>query len=219
MLYIGWGDGGWRGDPHNNGQNPMTMLGSMLRIDVNGRSGGRDYAIPQDNPFVRREDGLAEVWAYGLRNPWKYSFAPDGRLIVADVGQDEYEEIDIISRGGNYGWNIREGRHCYRPSSGCRTNELIDPVYEYSHEEGQSVTGGYVYTGERISDLKGRYIFGDFVQGRVWALDLADKNSAMQAEVYTLGKWPLMISTFGRDHDGELYVADFAGGAIYRMER
>ncbi len=218
MLYIGWGDGGWRFDPHGNGQNGMTMLGSMLRIDINKSEGGKPYAVPRDNPFLGKGCCLPETYAIGLRNPWRYSFDPRGRLIVADVGQDLHEEIDIVTAGSNLGWNIREGAHCFQPKTGCRTQGLTEPIYEYGREEGQSITGGYVYTGKSIAALKGKYIFGDFVSGRLWAIDLPEKADGRSGEAITLGKWPLLISTLGRDGAGEIYIANFGTGIIYRLD-
>ena len=209
MLYIPWGDGGFRGDPGRHGQNPATPLGSLWRIDVDGSSPGKAYGIPADNPFLKTRGFLPETWAYGFRNPWKLSFAPDGRLILADVGQDLWEEIDIVRRGGNYGWPIREGTHCYEDDP-CRAKGLIPPVYEYGREDGVSVTGGYVYNGaDRV--LRGRYIFGDFVSGRLWALNLQPPH-----DVIALGRWPLLISTFA-SRKGEIWLADYGGGGVYRL--
>lgn len=210
-LYIGLGDGGWRADPGRHGQNGQTLLGSILRIDVRPDKNGRPYSIPHDNP----KGALApEVFAIGLRNPWKFSFAPDGRLIVADVGQDKYEEISIVRKGGNYGWNIREGFHCFEPPQACRTAGLIGPIYEYSHDEGKSITGGYVYTGSGIPSLRGKYVFADFVSGWMRAITLPREG---KAQAMDLGKWPILIATFGRAADGELYVSDFGKGTIYKL--
>lgn len=211
-LYIGLGDGGWRADPQGNGQNPKTLLGSILRIDPRPGPDKRPYTVPPDNPGGT---WAPEIFAIGLRNPWKFSFAPDGRLIVADVGQDKYEEISVVRKGGNYGWNIREGFHCFEPPKGCQTANLIDPVYEYSHEEGKSITGGYVYTGSSIPFLRGKYVFGDFVSG--WIRAISIPRAGKVTDVINLGRWPILISTFGRSADGELYVADFAKGTIYRL--
>lgn len=215
MLYIGWGDGGWKDDPDENGQNPRTLLGAMLRIDVDQQENGKPYAIPKDNPyFTTHKNWAREIWAIGLRNPWKYSFGPSGQLIVADVGQDAYEEVSIIEKGDNLGWNTMEANHCFDPEEGCNRNGLKTAIFEYGREEGQSITGGYVYLGSR-TELKGKYIFGDFVKGRIWAIDLPADNQPVEA--YALGKWPLLISTFARDSAGEVYVADFASGKIYRI--
>lgn len=219
FLYIGFGDGGSGGDPHGNGQNPATLLGAMLRIDVDHQADGKPYAIPADNPFLGREGFLPELWAMGLRNPWRYSFAPDGRLIVADVGQDTWEEIDLVKAGDNLGWNIREARHCFEPKTSCRTEGLVDPIYEYGRDTGSSITGGYVYTGSRVPELAGKYLFADFVSGRIRALDLPAQvsNDAPLANAWALGRWPLLIASFGRDARGEVYVTDFSGGKVYRI--
>jgi glucose/arabinose dehydrogenase len=210
MLYIGWGDGGFRNDPKGHGQNADTLLGSMLRVDVTP-DGDKQFTVPADNPKLSTEH--PEVWAIGLRNPWRYSFAPDGRLVVADVGQDAFEEVSIVGAGDNMGWKIREAAHCFEPSEDCTTEGLVDPIWEYGRDEGQSITGGYVYTGSAIEGLGQRYVFADFVSGRIWALDLDDPSS-----VATLGRWPFLPSTFGRDGAGELYVASFGDGAIYALE-
>ena len=218
-LYIGFGDGGWRDDPHKNGQNPKTLLGTMLRIDPQNKKNSKanqskPYSIPADNP---RLGWLPEIYAIGLRNPWKFSFAPDGRLIVADVGQDTYEEISIVEKGKNYGWNIREGFHCFDPPENCSTAGLVDPVYEYTHDEGKSITGGYVYNGSLIPSLKGYYVFGDFVGGWIKAIRLPADGRQRVTESVDLGRWPILISTFGRSASGELYVADFGKGTIYQI--
>jgi len=218
-LYIGLGDGGWANDPHLNGQNTKTFLGSMLRIDVRASSSGKSYRIPPDNPFVKNSNYLPEIWAFGLRNPWRYSFSPDNRLIVADVGQNLFEEVSIVERGENHGWNIKEGFHCFSPKKNCSKKGLTEPIWEYGRDEGISITGGYVYTGKAIPKLKNKYIFGDYDSGRIWALDLPPKGSKQSVDdVFTLGKWPIRISTFGRAPNGEVYVAAFLSGQIYRLE-
>jgi glucose/arabinose dehydrogenase len=216
-LYIGLGDGGWRGDPLNNGQNPKTLLGSMLRIDPNpDKTLNKPYTIPKDNPFYDSKDGLPEIYAYGLRNPWRFSFAPDGRLIVADVGQDKFEEIDILESGKNYGWNPKEGFHCYIEN--CKSDLYSDPIYEYGRSEGQSITGGYVYTGSSFSAIQNKYIFGDFISGRIWAIDLPEGQKTISSkDVSALGKWNILISTFGRDSDGEIFLADYQTGKIFKL--
>ncbi|AOP36020.1 dehydrogenase [Leptospira tipperaryensis] len=218
FLYVGWGDGGWKDDPKKNGQNPKTLLGSMLRIDVNATENGKGYKIPQDNPFINDACCAPETFAYGFRNPWRYSFDPLGRLILADVGQDLWEEVDIIEKGKNYGWNIKEATHCFDPKQNCDEKGLTDPIYEYGREEGQSITGGYVYSNKAISQLNGKYVFADFVSGRIWALDLPDTTGQPAKKVYTLGKWPVLISSFGRDASGKVYLTDFGSGKIYRLD-
>ena len=217
MLYIGWGDGGFKDDPKGHGQNPKTLLGSMLRVSVDPDTSGKPYTVPSDNPFIGNATYAPETFAYGFRNPWRYSFDPKGRLIVADVGQDLFEEVSIVERGGNYGWNIREGAHCFEPKENCKTENLRDPVYEYGRKEGQSITGGYVYLGDEISALKNKYVFADFMSGRIWAIALPDASTAKAEQAYTLGQWPVLISTFGRDAAGNLYAADFGTGKILRF--
>jgi glucose/arabinose dehydrogenase len=218
FLYVALGDGGFRADPHGHAQNLGTLLGKILRIDIGGRSEG-GYGIPTDNPFVGVKGARAEIFAYGLRNPWRFSFDPHDRLVVGDVGQDTWEEIDLVGRGENLGWNAREARHCFDPKEGCRTQGLVEPVLEYGREAGTSITGGYVYTGKDVPELEGEYVFGDFVSGNVWAAKLPGPYLASKelVEPRHLGKWPFLISSFGRDETGELYLLDFAGGALYRL--
>ncbi len=218
MLYIGFGDGGWRGDPLDEGQSASSHLGSMLRIDVDHPEGDRPWSAPADNPGRSAPGWPAETFAIGLRNPWRYSFSPDGRLIVADVGQDLWEEIDLVPPGSNLGWSRREGAHCYPADAACTDEGLTDPIYEYPHgADGSSVTGGLVYTGARIPALHGRYVFGDFLSGRVWALELPAAPGAPAAGPAALGRWQVLISSFARDADGELYLLDFQGGAVHRI--
>jgi glucose/arabinose dehydrogenase len=217
-LYIGLGDGGARDDPHGNGQNPRTLLGSMLRIDVDGRDEGKPYRVPPDNPFVGKPEYLPEIWAYGLRNPWRYSFDPEKRLIVADVGQDHYEEIDIVQAGDNLGWKIKEGASCYKGKPGdCERGDLVDPIFAYGRDQGASITGGFVYTGQRITALRGLYVFADYVSGRLWAIELPRDRKQAVTQAKTLGQWPILPATFGRDAHGEIYVASFTRGEIYRL--
>ncbi|HVE87257.1 MAG TPA: PQQ-dependent sugar dehydrogenase [Myxococcales bacterium] len=217
MLYIGFGDGGFANDPHGNGQNPGTWLGKMLRVDVDHPGGDRPYGIPADNPFVGKEGWKPEIYALGLRNPWRYSFDPRGRMVIADVGQDQWEEIDFLARGGNYGWNVREARHCFKPKSDCATAGLIEPLYEYGHDEGQSITGGYVYEGKSVPALAGKYLFADFTSGRVWAVELPEKVDGAAGEPWALGRWSMLPATFGKAADGEVYLADFGEGTVYRF--
>ncbi len=214
-LYIGFGDGGSAGDPEANGQNMATLLGSILRIDVDGAV---PYAIPPDNPFARNSScasgGCPEIYAWGLRNPWRFSFdLATGRMWVGDVGQDRWEEVDLIERGGNYGWNIREGSRCFRTTD-CPSVGLAAPAAEYPHDEGCSVTGGYVYRGNRLTDLDGIYIYGDYCSGKIWGL----RPPAEGHKTELLATSTLAISSFGQGNDGEIYVLDFDGGGIYRVE-
>jgi glucose/arabinose dehydrogenase len=214
FLYIGLGDGGSGGDPLGNGQNLQTLLGKMLRIDVDHTTGLLPYAIPADNPFVAG-GGLPEIWAYGLRNPFRFSFdTASGKLFVGDVGQNLYEEIDILQKGGNYGWNVMEGLHCYSPATGCDMTGLVLPISEYSHSEGIAVIGGYVYHGPAIPALAGSYVFGDFGAGKIWRL--TQDNSGAWQRVLLLSGGPNM-SSFGRDSAGELYLVDYGGGAVLKV--
>ncbi len=213
-LYIATGDGGGGGDPNNNGQNIDSLLGKILRIDVNG---GFPYAIPPTNPFVG-QPGADEIWAYGLRNPWRFSFdRVTGDLFIGDVGQNAWEEINFqpagSSGGHNYGWRLMEGFHCYNPSSNCNDGSLTLPILEYGHSLGCSVTGGYRYRGSQIPALFGYYLYGDYCSGRIWG---ALPSSGGVWSAVELLDTTLFISTFGEDNSGELYVADL-NGAIYRI--
>ncbi len=217
FLYIGTGDGGSGGDPNNNGQNRQQLLGKLLRIDVDS---GTPYAVPASNPFVGRSDARPEIWAFGLRNPWRFSFDRETRdLWIADVGQGSWEEIDFqpgTSVGGeNYGWRTMEGTHCFNPSSNCNRNGLALPVIEYDHSAGAcSVTGGHRYRGFRHQRLRGTYIYGDFCTGVIWgATPRADGTWAPRQ----LANTNFQISSFGEDANGEVYVVDL-GGAIYQIE-
>ena len=219
-LYIATGDGGFKNDPHGNGQNLKTLLGKLLRIDVDHKDQGKEYAIPKDNPFLSQASARPEIWAYGLRNPWRFSFDPQGRALVADVGQDTWEEVDYVRAGDNLGWNTREGRHCFPSGDDCTTAGLVDPITEYNHELGKSITGGFVYHGEKLPQLTGHYVFGDFVDGRVWSVALPkelDPGEPM-LPLQDIGQWPYLISTFGQDARGEIYLADYSRGEIYRFE-
>lgn len=218
FLYIGLGDGGSGGDPFGNGQNPQTLLGKILRIDVDGSPApGKQYAIPADNPFAAG-GGLPEIWAHGLRNPWRFSFdRPTGRLFAADVGQGSFEEVDLITRGGNFGWNIMEGGHCYPPGTlSCNTTGLLLPIIEYGHNApgGTAVIGGFVYHGSAIPGLVGTYIFGDLSSGHVWGLQQEAQANWQQTLVLTHA---LTVSCFGQDTDGELYLIDYGTGTILRL--
>lgn len=217
-LYIGLGDGGSGGDPHGNGQDPTTLLGGMLRVDIDRADPGLAYGVPADNPFLSERGARPELWAIGLRNPWRFAFDPRGRLIVADVGQNSIEELDVVARGDNLGWNYREGRSCFEPKIGCPSAGLVDPIFTYSHDEGVSITGGYVWTSPAAPALVGWYLFGDFGTGRLWALDTrGELVPGQDAPVRTLGRWRLNPSTFGRAADGTVYVADYGSGTLYRI--
>jgi len=215
-LYIAVGDGGSGGDPDGNAQNRNTLLGSILRIDINNPSSGKNYGIPSDNPYVGNSATFREeIYAYGLRNPWRFSFDPEtGQLWTGDVGQNSFEEIDIIEAGGNYGWNIMEGMHCFEPSSGCDQSGLQMPVWEYGRDQGISVTGGYVYRGSALNQLTGLYIYGDFGTGKIWALDATDTDDPQNIE---LTDADFSISSFGTDATNELYICSF-DGSIYKLE-
>jgi glucose/arabinose dehydrogenase len=210
-LYIGLGDGGSAGDPQGNGQNPRALLGKMLRIDVNGDA---PYSVPEDNPFVNDPNYAPEIWALGFRNPWRYSFdRATGDLYIADVGQDEWEEVNFQpanSPGGeNYGWNIYEGSHPY--SGQTATENLVMPIAEYNHSQGISISGGYVYRGEAIPDLQGVYLYGDWGSGRIWTA-YRDENGAWQATQFM--ETGSAISSFGEDEQGELYLVDYSGRVL-----
>jgi glucose/arabinose dehydrogenase len=216
FLYIGLGDGGSAGDPYNNGQNPGSLLGKILRIDT--ETGIRPYAIPPGNPFANRKGHRPEIWAMGLRNPWRFSFDRlAGDLFIADVGQNRYEEVDFqpkSSAGGeNYGWNIMEGNHCYK-SKKCDSAGLVPPVAEYDHSRGCSITGGMVYRGKQFPALLGIYLYGDYCSGRIWGL----RRSGSGWEHEQLIDSKLAISTFGEDENGGLYVADYDKGSVLKIE-
>jgi glucose/arabinose dehydrogenase len=215
FLYIGMGDGGSGGDPFNNGQSPGTLLGKLLRIDV--ESADVPYGIPPDNPFLGVSGFRGEIWALGLRNPWRFTFDGEtGDLYLGDVGQSAFEEIDFqpgSSRGGeNYGWNVMEGGGCFTGPS-CDASGKTLPVAVYDHTEGCSVTGGMVYHGPSAPSFRGTYFYGDFCSGRIWGLTRtgASWNAALLAVT------GINISTFGEDEGGELHFADHTGGAIYRI--
>ena len=213
-LYIGTGDGGSAGDPENNGQDMTSLLGKMLRLDIDQPNGDVPYGIPPDNPFLGQDGVRPEIYALGLRNPWRYAFdEATGQLWAGDVGQGSIEEIDLIESGGNYGWRKMEGTACFNPSTNCTPGTYAAPIFEYTHAQGKSVTGGRVYHGSRRSDLAGHYIFGDYVSGKLWALDPANAGSPVVTE---LEDTFLEFSTFGVDEEGELLIVDY-GGELYRF--
>jgi uncharacterized repeat protein (TIGR03806 family) len=226
FLYIGLGDGGGGGDPDGNGQRMTTLLGKLLRIDVNTDAATR-YRVPSSNPFFvagnagdkcpaapRASGTCPEIYASGLRNPWRWNFdRANGALWLADVGQNRYEEVNLVARGGNYGWRCREGAHEYN-SNGCSGIATIDPLIEYGRTDGQSITGGYVYRGPQATTLAGRYIFGDFASGRIWAWIPEDTTSRAPTLLLDSG---LGISSFAQGNDGELYVLDYNGGTLQKI--
>jgi glucose/arabinose dehydrogenase len=238
-LYIGMGDGGSGNDPENRAQNPSELLGKMLRIDVNVPDvHPNGYVVPSGNPFVNGGPAgvLREIWSFGLRNPWRYSFdlpsrGGTGALIIADVGQGAWEEIDYepAGRGGrNYGWRYREGAHnnVTSPPPVYNASSLIDPVHEYSHSVGQSITGGFVYRGRALPSLRGRYVFADYVQARVWSIALTIDPSTGEATASArtdhtadLGGAGVLgnISSFGLDANGELYIVSHTNGTIIQI--
>jgi glucose/arabinose dehydrogenase len=219
FLYIGFGDGGGGGDPNDNAQNLNNMLGTIARIDVDG---GTPYAIPASNPnfgnaLCMQGSGAAscpETFAWGLRNPWRFSFdSATGDLWAGDVGQSSWEEVDRITNGGNYGWDDREGAHCFEPASGCATGS-IDPITEYDRTLGTSITGGYVYRGTAVPDLVGQYVFGDFVSGRLFSIPANSQAGVVPSELLDSA---LNFSAFAEDIDGEIYVLQYANGTIHQI--
>jgi len=212
-LYIGVGDGGSGGDPQNNAQNVNTVLGSILRIDVDNQDPGIKYAIPQDNPFVDSSGSEAkEIYAWGFRNPWRSSFDPVTDLLwTGDVGQSLWEEIDIVEKGKNYGWRCYEGNHNYN-LTGCNYPEYIFPVWEYSHGPGCSITGGYVYRGSNVPELSGKYIYADYCSGVVWSLQYDGINPTVNQTLLTAQG---SVTSFGVDENNELYIVTFSPDRIY----
>ena len=213
-LYVGMGDGGSAGDPHGNGQRRDTLLGKLLRLDVDG---GDPYAVPADNPFIGEPGVRGEIWAYGLRNPWRFAFdEPEGTLYVADVGQNRWEEVNVVRAGEgglDYGWNEMEGAHCFRADSCDRTGRVL-PVLEYEHPDGCSITGGRVYRGRALPDLVGHYFYGDYCEGWVRSFRYAD-GRATQAREWAFGDLGNVLS-FGADAEGELYILS-ANGRVYKL--
>ena len=233
-LYVAYGDGGKQNDLHSNGQNLQTLLGKVLRIDVDRRGEKTAYAIPDDNPFVGvmaenggkppRPSGVRrEIWAYGLRNPWRMSFdRRTGQLWIADVGQDLWEEINLGQKGANYGWNLREGNQPYSPTSTSTGPGFSDPVWQYDHEVGKSITGGNVYRGKKLPELDGCYLYADYVSGRLWALTVDDATKRATANrPIPHDKEGLPVMSFGEDEEGEVYFTILSpdGRGIYTFRR
>ncbi len=220
-LYVALGDGGAANDPYKNGQNLKSLLAKILRIDVDRRDGAKKYAVPKDNPFVDVADAAPETWAYGLRNVWRMAFdRKTGRLWAADVGQNLYEEVNIIEKGGNYGWSIREGLHPFGVNGVGLRKDLIDPVWEYHHDVGKSITGGLVYRGKRLPELEGHYLYGDYITGRIWALKYDDAKKRAIAN-RPLRRTQQLIFSFAEDERGEIYflAPSLSGQGIFRFER
>ncbi len=220
-LYIGLGDGGGRNDPLQNGQNLGTWMGSILRIDIDKPTSSRRYSVPKDNPFVGRAGAKPEIYAYGFRNVWRLAFdRQTGDLWAADVGQDLWEEINLVRAGGNYGWSVREAAYGFNNNKPTADDEPLEPIWEYDHQVGKSITGGYVYRGDRLPELQGCYLYADYVSGRIWALKY-DAKSGQGVANYGLRNDGLPVLAFGEDQRGEVYyfVAAPNGKCIYRFER
>jgi glucose/arabinose dehydrogenase len=231
-LYIGVGDTSKRNDEKRMAQLNAVMVGKVLRIDVNGRDHHNAYGIPADNPFADGVDALPQIYAYGIRNPWGMSFDDKGRLWLADVGQDLWEEINWIEKGGNYGWSYREGSRPFalRTDTPPEGTKLIDPVFEYNHGEGLSITGGVIYKGKAVPELAGTYVYGDFVLGKIWALSVDDAGKVQKNELlYTSPQTPsdnpkkkpsvlVKPTAFASNAAGELLVLDW-NGSVYRVEK
>ena len=222
FLYVGIGDGGAANDPHKNGQNKNTLLGSVIRIDVDKKSKKTPYSIPPSNPLVGQDGVREELWAWGLRNPWRMSFdRKTGLLWVGDVGQNSWEEIDIVKKGGNYGWNFREGKHDFSKNKN-EDQELIDPIFEYGRRAGGSITGGYVYRGKEIPSLVGSYIYSDYLSKRSWSLAPDEKDNTIYKSTRIAKKTPIAIASFSESPSGEILACGFSNpysqkGKIYRL--
>jgi glucose/arabinose dehydrogenase len=220
MLYIGMGDGGAGGDPQNRAQNPQELLGKVLRIDVNQRT---PYGVPKDNPFVDDSRFRPEIWCLGMRNPWRFSFdRTTGTCYTGDVGQNLYEEVHVLEKGGNYGWRIREGLHPFKPDEKPVTGTLIEPIAEYGRDKGQSITGGVVYRGKKFPALAGIYFYADYASGRFWGLRYENGKTLANEELKITWQGNPSLnrvqpSAFGVDIDGEVYVCDHSRGNVYMI--
>jgi glucose/arabinose dehydrogenase len=220
-LYIAVGDGGFANDLYDNAQNLAEPLGSILRIDVDRKGDDKPYAIPADNPFVGRADALPEIFASGLRNVWRFAFDREtGVCWAGDVGQNLYEEINLITAGGNYGWNRREGLHPFGAAGVGPTDDMIDPIWEYHHDTGKSITGGHVYRGKRLPELQGAYLYADYVTGVIWALRYDGKEKRVTANQLIPGP-QIPVLSFGEDEAGEVYVlaSSPTGEGIFRFNK
>jgi glucose/arabinose dehydrogenase len=220
-LYVALGDGGKADDPLNNGQNLKTLLAKVLRIDINNKSDSKAYAIPKDNPFVGKTDAAPETWAYGLRNVWRMSFdRKTGKLWASDVGQNLYEEIDIIVKGGNYGWSLREGLHPFSEKGVDVNTKMVEPIWEYHHNVGKSLTGGHVYRGKRLPELDGYYLYGDYITTKIWGLRYDETKKRVVANRPIQDPNQAILS-FGEDEQGEVYFlyTTVSGQGIRRFAR
>lgn len=220
-LYIGLGDGGKANDPHENGQNMKTWLGKFLRVDVDHRDEGKGYAVPKDNPFVGKEGVLPEIWSAGWRNPWGYHFdRKTGDLWSSDVGQDKWEEVNIVKKGANYGWNVREAKHDFKTDTGNK-GPFEEPIIEHAHaaknstDGMNSLTGGCLYRGRRLPKLDGVYLYGDFVTGNVWGLKWDGTKVVESKQLFEFKM--KQIATFGEDRDGDVLWSTFTDGRLYRF--
>lgn len=219
FLYIGMGDGGDRNDPHSNGQDLTTLLGSILRIDVDNPQNGNQYGIPADNPFIDVDGARPEIYAYGVRNPWRIAFDPaNGNLWLGDVGQELWEEVDVVKKGGNYGWSTREGSHAFGNRGAAAKSDPIEPVWEYDHQIGKSITGGRVYRGDNVPELVGKYLYADYVTGTVWALSY-DEATGKVTRNDQVTPDNIAVLAFGQDAAGEVYILTISsrGECIYRL--
>ena len=206
-LYIALGDGGGRNDPKHLAQDLTSLMGGLLRIDIDHKDRGREYAIPRDNPFLQRKGARPELYAYGLRNVWQMSFdRKTGLLWVGDVGQDLWEEINIIRKGGNYGWSLREASYNFSNFPRPAVDPPIEPIWEYDHQIGKSITGGLVYRGKRLPQLHGHYVYADFVTGKIWALKYNERTGRVEKNM-RIPSDRLPVLAFGQDEAGELYFA------------
>jgi glucose/arabinose dehydrogenase len=220
-LYVALGDGGAANDPYNNGQNLGSLLGKVLRLDVDRKDAGKNYAVPADNPFVKRQGARPEIWAYGLRNVWRMAFdRKTGKLWASDVGQNLYEEIDHLTAGGNFGWRVREGLHPFGPEGVGPRKDLVDPIWEYHHDVGKSLTGGAVYRGKRLPELEGAYLYADYVTMKVWALWYDESKGRVVAN-RRIPDPGVPVMSFGEDERGDAYFMTYTptGRGIYRFVR
>lgn len=220
-LYIGLGDGGSLNDPLSNGQNLSTLMGSLLRIDIDQHDSGKNYAIPADNPFVDRKGAQREIFAYGFRNIWRMTVdRKTGDIWAADVGQDFWEEINVVKKGGNYGWSVREASSPFKNVSATSEDQLINPVWEYDHQTGKSITGGFVYRGSRIPELQGKYLYADYISGRIWALGY-DSESGKVTSNESIATAGFPVLAFGEDEAGEIYysIETVNGESLFHFSR